>query len=161
MKTAAFSTLLAALPVVYGTLDGIIAGQTPAPVAKAVPSEPSPTTTPPPQLFVQKSDAANYIPGLDCAVPGRGAQPGVFQPYLSAHRGQQQVCPYDPSQNIRYRVDYRQVGCCTESATLTNGPGGLGCCPCGSICNAGFQEMQDWYWANGMLIKHLISLTTR
>jgi hypothetical protein len=162
MKTIAFSSLLATLPVVYGTLDGMIPGQTAAPVAMVAPSGPSPTTTPPPVLFVradQKSDAtagtaaANYIPGLDCARPGQGAQAGVFQPYLSAHRGQQQICPYDPTQNIRYRVDYNQVGCCTESATLTNGPGGLGCCPCGSICNSGYQQMQDWYWLNGMFLQ--------
>lgn len=158
MKNTAFSSLVAALPVVYGAMDGIIP-QTAAPVAVVAPSGPSPTTTPPPVLFVQAGQmtdgvagtaAENYIPGVNCAVPGIGAQPGVFQPYLSAHRGQQQICPYDPSQNIRYRVDYNQVGCCTESATLTNGPGGLGCCPCGSICNNGFQQMQDWYWLNGM-----------
>jgi hypothetical protein len=109
---------------------------------------PAPTPAPMPQ------PSGIFMPGLSCA-PGTSL--ADFQSYISAHRGLSQVCPSDPTGNL-FQPDSNNVGCCTESATLTQAGSQMGCCPCGAICTGAAPAMVDWFYAPGKRLRSLKSV---
>jgi hypothetical protein len=138
------STLLAALRLTSASK------RVPTPTPTATPRiyngniqarAPAPTPAPIPQI------AGVSMPGVSCA-PGTSS--ADFASYLSAHRGLAQVCPSDPTGNL-FLPDSNNMGCCTESATLTQAGSQMGCCPCGSVCSGTAPAMIDWFYAPGKL----------
>jgi hypothetical protein len=106
---------------------------------------PEPTPAPMPQSL--QSSLGVSMPGVNCAF---GTSSADFLSYVSAHRGLSQVCPSDPTGNL-FLPDSDSIGCCTESATLTQSGSQLGCCPCGGVCSGPAPPMIDWFYAPGKI----------
>jgi hypothetical protein len=141
-RSALIFTLLAALRLISASERVPIPTPTPTPRiynGKVQPRAPAPTPAPMPQ------PSGIFIPGVSC---GAGSSSADFLSYLSAHRGLSQVCPSDPTGNL-FEPDSNDIGCCTESATLTQAGSQMGCCPCGAICTGTAPPMIDWFYAPG------------
>ncbi|KAF2434570.1 hypothetical protein EJ08DRAFT_730770 [Tothia fuscella] len=140
-RCALLTTFIAASHLALAT--GPIPSPTPASAnGKIQARAPAPTPAPSPDKLAKVG--TRLVPGVVCNNQNFNQGPPAFQSYLSAHRGQQQICPNDA--RIRYLPDDQQIGCCTNSATLTQVGGQYGCCLCGSQCQGGVPPMGDWFY---------------
>jgi hypothetical protein len=142
-RSALIFTLLAALRLASASKRVPTPTATPSTYnGKVQARAPAPTPAPMPQ------SSGVFMPGISCAA---GTTSADFVSYLSAHRGLSQVCPSDPTGNL-FLPDSNNIGCCTESATLTQAGSMMGCCPCGSVCSGTAPAMVDWFYAPGKII---------